>query len=103
MAGYGQMMKQMNKLQRDMEKKQAELDAREFVKSANAGMITITAMGNKEIKSITIADEMMTVEDKELLEDMLILAVNDLIKEIEEVSEKELGKLTNGMKMPGLF
>jgi DNA-binding YbaB/EbfC family protein len=84
-----------------MEKKQAELDAKEFVKTAGGGMITIKASGNKAIVELIINDDLLT--DKEILQDMLMLAINELMSEIEEVSEKELGKLTGGMKIPGLF
>ncbi|MGL5042176.1 MAG: YbaB/EbfC family nucleoid-associated protein [Culicoidibacterales bacterium] len=95
------MMKQMNKLQRDMETKQAELAAQAFSKTAGGGLITIKALGNKTITELTISDELL--EDKEILQDMLILATNELMSEIEAVSEKEIGKLTGGMKIPGLF
>jgi len=103
MAGYAQMMQQMKKMQRDIEKKQAELDAREFTAEAGAGVVKVTALGTKEITEIIVADALSVEEDKEMLIDLIRLAVNTVMKEIEEVSDSELNKLTGGMNVPGLF
>lgn len=103
MAGYAQMMKQMKKMQRDIEKKQAELDAREFTAEAGSGMVKVTALGTKEITEIIVADELYAEDEREMLLDLIRLATNTVIQEIEEVSDKELDKLTGGMNMPGLF
>lgn len=103
MAGYAQMMQQMKKMQRDIEKKQAELDAREFTASSGSGMVNVTALGTKEITAINIADELFADDDKEMIADLVRLAVNTVIKEIEEISDAELEKLTGGANLPGLF
>lgn len=103
MAGYGQMMQQMKKLQRDIDKKQAELDEQEFSAQAGSGRVTVVAKGTKEITAIQIADELMVLEEKEMLADLLRVAVNQVMQEIETVSDAELNKLTGGTNLPGMF
>jgi len=103
MAGYGQMMQQMKKMQRQIEAKQGELDAREFSASSASGMVVVKALGTKEITAIEIDPQLFAEEERELIGDLVRLAVNTVIEEIEQVSETELEKITGGMNMPGLF
>lgn len=103
MAGYAQMMQQMKKMQRNIDKKQAELDVMEFHGTAGSGTVKVTALGTKEIINIEIADELIALEEKEMLIDLIRLATNNVIAEVEKTSEEELAKLTGGMNMPGLF
>jgi len=103
MAGYGQMMQQMKKMQRDIEAKQAEIDAREFSATSASGLIVVKALGTKEITEITIDPSLFADDEREMVGDLVRLAVNTVITEIENVSEKELEKITGGMNLPGLF
>jgi len=103
MAGYAGMMKQMKKIERDMAKTQATLDARSFSAESAGGKIVVTALGTKEITDITIDSELFTAEEQEMIGDLIRLAVNTVITEIETVSDAELAKVTGGMNLPGLF
>ena len=87
------MMKQAQKLQKEMMSSKEEIDKTVF--TASQSFVTVEVMGNKEIKSIKIDT------DIEMLEDMLLVAINDAIKKIDKETEKKLGKYTQGM--PGLF
>lgn len=91
------MLRQAQKLQSEMMKEKKSID--ETVFEGNSELVTIKAYGNKQIESINIKDEAM--EDKELLEDMLLIAFNDVINKIEKKTEEKMGKYTNGMS--GLF
>lgn len=91
------MLRQAQKLQSEMMKEKKAID--ETVFEGNSELVTIKAYGNKQIESINIKDEAM--EDKELLEDMLLIAFNDVINKIEKKTEEKMGKYTNGMS--GLF
>jgi len=103
MAGYGQMMQQMKKMQRDIELKQGELNAREFNASSGSGMVSVRALGTKEITEVIISPELLKDEDAEMVGELVRLAVNTVIKEIETTTEAELSKLTGGINLPGLF
>lgn len=91
------MLRQAQKLQSEMMKEKKAID--ETIFEGNSELVTIKAYGNKQIESINIKDEAM--EDKELLEDMLLIAFNDVINKIEKKTEEKMGKYTNGMS--GLF
>lgn len=93
------MMKQAQKLQKDMMKAKEEIDKTEFV--GKSSFVTATVMGNKEVKNIKIDAELNELDDVEMLEDMLVVALNDAMKQIEVETENKLGKFTQGM--PGLF
>ncbi|GBU10856.1 nucleoid-associated protein [Erysipelotrichaceae bacterium] len=97
------MMKQMGKIQRDIEKKQQEIDVKIFEKKTAGDAIVLKATGAKKLVGIEIDDTLILLEDKEILQDMLVLGLNELITEIEMYSETELQKMTGGMKMPGIF
>lgn len=91
------MLRQAQKLQSEMMKEKKAID--ELIFEGNSELVTIKAYGNKQIESINIKDEAM--EDKELLEDMLLIAFNDVINKIDNKTEEKMGKYTNGMS--GLF
>ncbi len=102
-ANMQQMMRQAQKLQQQMEKVQAEIEAREFEASAGGGMVTAKVNGKKELLGLTIKPEAVDPDDVEMLSDMVVAAVNEALREAAEVSEREMGKLTGGLNMPGLF
>ena len=98
-----QLARQAQKLQQQMTEKQAELEAQEFEASAGGGMVTAKVTGKKQLVALTIKPEAVDPEDVELLQDMVLAAVNEAIKQAEDTVEREMGKITGGMKMPGMF
>lgn len=93
------MLKQAQKLQKDMMNAKNEIDKMEFVKETS--LVKVVASGDKKIKSISINKDNIDAIDVEMLEDMILVAVNDVLKQIEKVTEDKMGKYTKGM--PGLF
>lgn len=93
------MLKQAQKMQQDMIKKQEELDAREFTASSGGGVITATVFGRKELKSIEIKPEAVDPDDIEMLQDLVIAAVNEALRIANETVAEELGKLTGGLNL----
>lgn len=94
-----QLMRQAQKMQADMQKKQAELNAATFTAQAGGGMVTVTVYGTKEVKSIEIKPEVVDSDDVEMLQDLILAGVNAAIKEASEAVEREMGKLTGGMNL----
>ena len=97
------MLRQAQKMQEDMAAKQEELDAREYDISAGGGVVNVKINGKKEILSIDLKPEIVDPDDIETLSDILVAAVNEAIKRVEETNSEELGKITGPMNMPGLF
>ena len=97
------MIKQAQKMQEDMEALQQELDAREYDISAGGGVVAVKINGKKEILSIDIQPEIVDPDDIETLSDILVAAVNEAIKRVEDTNSTEMAKITGGMGMPGLF
>ena len=98
-----QMLKQAQKMQEKLAKVQEELEAREYEASAGGGMVTVKANGKKEILALTIQPEAVDPEDVEMLQDMVMAAVNEALRAATETTEREMSKLTGGLNMPGLF
>ncbi len=103
MANMGKMMKQMQKAQKQMEELQNELEEKEVEASSGGGAVTVKANGKKEIISITIDKDVVDPEDVEMLEDLVMAAVNEALREAEELMAEGMKKLTGGMNIPGLF
>ncbi|MBQ3015129.1 MAG: YbaB/EbfC family nucleoid-associated protein [Clostridia bacterium] len=97
------MLRQAQKMQEDMAAKQEELDAREYDISAGGGVVNVKINGKKEILAIDLKPEIVDPDDIETLSDILVAAVNEAIKRVEETNSEELGKITGPMNMPGLF
>ena len=99
------MIKQAQKMQEDMEALQAELDEREYDISAGGGMVSLKINGKKEVLSMDIKPEIVDPDDIETLSDILVAAVNEAIKRVEDTNSSEMAKITGsmGMGMPGLF
>ena len=96
-----QMMKQAQKMQQQMMKMQEELDARTYEASSGGGMVKATVSGKRELLSLEINPQAADPEDTELLQDMILAAVNEALREGEETREKEMNRLGGGMG--GLF
>lgn len=99
-GGMGNLMGQMRKLQEEMEKTQAALADEEVSISVGGGVVTVVATGAQEIRSITIKPEAVNPEDVELLQDMVLAAVNEALQKSKELSEERMGALTGGMGLP---
>lgn len=97
------MIKQAQKMQEDMEALQAELETREYDISAGGGMVGVKINGKKEIISIDIKPEIVDPDDIETLSDILVAAVNEAIKRVEETNSTEMNKITGNLNMPGMF
>ncbi|CAN5562117.1 hypothetical protein BH10CHL1_BH10CHL1_21150 [soil metagenome] len=103
MGGGGNMnnlMGQMRKLQEEMEKTQEALADEEVTATSGGGVVTVVANGSQEIRSITIKPEAVNAEDVELLQDMVLAAVNDALQKSKALSEERLGSLTGGLGLP---
>ena len=97
------MLRQAQKMQEDMAAKQEELDAREYDISAGGGVVNVKINGKKEILAIDLKPEIVDPDDIETLSDILVAAVNEAIKRVEDTNAEEMGKITGPMNMPGLF
>ncbi len=98
-ANMQQLMRQAQKMQQDMQKLQAELGEREITASAGGGAVTVTAYGKKEIKSIEINPECVDPDDVEMLQDMVLAAVNEALRKADEMMSAEMSKLTGGLNI----
>ncbi len=97
------MLKQAQKMQEDMEAKQAELEQREYDISAGGGVVNVKINGKKELLSVKLAEEIVDPDDIETLEDLIVAAVNEAIKKVESVSSAEMSQITGKMNLPGMF
>ena len=96
------MLKQAQKMQEDMAALQEDLDAREYEISAGGGVVGVKINGKKEILSIDIQPEIVDPEDIETLSDILVAAVNEAIKRVEDTNNAEMSKITGSIGMPGM-
>ena len=102
MKGFGNMMKEAQKLQAQMEKMQEEIGKRKVDATAGGGMVTVEANGKQELLSIKIDPEVINKDDAQMLEDLVLAACNEALRKSRELVQQELGKLTGGLKIPGL-
>ncbi len=97
------MIRQAQKMQEDMAAKQEELNAREYDVSAGGGVVNVKINGQKEILAIDLKPEIVDPDDIETLSDILVAAINEAIKRVEDTNSAELNKITGPMNLPGLF
>ena len=98
-----QLQRQAMKLQQQMTKMQEELEEREYEATAGGGVVTAKVNGKKELVALTIKPEAVDPDDVEMLQDTVMAAVNEALRTATETSEREMGKLTGGMNLGGLF
>ncbi len=98
-----QMMKQAQKMQRDLALAQEEIKEITFSATAGGGMVEAVAKGDGSLVELTINPEVVDPEDIEMLQDMILAAVNEALRGVAEESESRLGSVTGGMNIPGLF
>ncbi len=97
------MMKQAQRMQLELAKAQDEIKELEFTATAGGGMVEATALGDMSIRSITISPEAVDPEDVEMLQDMVVAAVNEALHGIADLSNQRLSAATGGMNIPGLM
>ncbi len=102
-GNMNQMLKQAQKMQEDMATLQEDLEARTYTASSGGGMIEVTINGKHMVEKITINPDAVDPEDTEMLEDLITVAVNEAIGNAIKTSEEEMGAITGGLNMPGLF
>ena len=103
MKGMGNMMKQAQKLQAKMMRMQDELGDKTVEASAGGGMVKVVANGKQQVVSLEIEKEVVDPDDVEMLQDLVLAAINDALTKSQEMVSSEMGKLTGGMKIPGLM
>jgi len=108
--GYGSgpasmqgMIKQAQKMQEQITSVQEEIENENFTATTGGGVVEITMNGRKQVQSLTIKPEVVDKDDIETLQDLIISAVNECVKQIEETSETKMGAVTGGVSFPGLF
>jgi len=102
MKGMGNMMKQAQQLQSKMMKLQEELAEKTVESSSGGGMVKVTANGRQQVLSIQIEKEVVDPDDVEMLQDLVLAAINDALAKAQEMVSSEMGKLTGGLNIPGL-
>lgn len=98
-----QMIKQAQKMQEEMKVKQEELEQQEFQSTSGGGMVEVTITGKKEIKSIIVKPEIVNPDDIEMLQDLVVAAVNEAIRKVEDITNEEMEKITGSLNIPGVF
>ncbi len=105
-GGKGNMQKQLAQvqaMQAMMEKTQGEIEAKEFETSAGGGAVTVKVNGKKELLAVNLKPEVVDPDDIEMLQDLILAAVNEAMRQVDELSEQEMGKVTGGINIPGIF
>ena len=97
-----QMLRQAQKMQADMEKEQSEINDATFEGTSGGGAVKIIMKGDKTVESVEIKPEVVDPEDVEMLQDLIMVAANEALRQMEEISQNEMGKLTAGLGIPGL-
>jgi DNA-binding YbaB/EbfC family protein len=102
-GGLGNIMKQAQMMQKRMEELQKELESREVEASSGGGMVTAVVNGKQQVLSLKIDPSVADPEDVEMLQDLVTAAINEALKQSQQMAQEEMGKLTGGMNIPGLF
>ena len=97
------MIRQAQKMQEQMAALQDELNAREFTASAGGGMVTATVLGNRTVKAIEIKPEAVDPDDVDMLQDMVLAAVNEALDSAQQLASQQMGAITGGLNIPGLM
>ena len=99
------MMKQAQKMQRQMEEQAKELETKQFTATAGGGAVKVTVSGKREVLSVELQEEVVDPEDIEMLQDLVVAAVNEALRQVDEANSSVMNKLTGGIGggMPGLF
>ncbi|SRR5690554_2335004 len=101
MGNMGNMMKQMQKMQKKMMQAQEELYEMTFEATAGGGMVKVVANGKREIVDVEINEEVVDPDDVEMLQDLVLAATNDVLKQVEDTTNEKMGQFTKGLNVPG--
>ena len=101
-GGMGNLMKQAQQMQQKMLKLQEEIAQKTLEASVGGGMVTVTVNGKSEVLRIKIEPQVVDPDDVEMLEDLIVAGVNEALRKAQEMMAEEMGKLTGGLKIPGL-
>jgi len=101
--GLGNIMKQAQLMQQKMARMQQELENRNVEASSGGGMVTAIVSGKQKLVSLKIEKEVVDPEDIEMLQDLIVAAINEALSKSQQMAQEEMGKLTGGLNMPGLF
>ena len=102
MKGFGNILKEAQKLQAQLEALREEAAKKKVEATAGGGMVTVEANGNQEIVSIKIDREVINPEDPQMLEDLVLAACNEALRKSRELVQAEMGKIAGGLRIPGL-
>lgn len=102
-ANLNNLMKQAQKMQKQMQEMQKELENKEFKATVGGGAVAVVANGKKQIVNIEIKPEVVDPDDVEMLQDLILSACNEALKQAEDTTANEMGKLTGGINIPGMF
>ncbi len=105
MKGFGNInniMQKAQEMQEELEKKKEELAKKEVEATSGGGMVTVVVNGNEEVIDISIEEEVIDPEDSEMLEDLILAAVNNAKEKAQEMKEEEMGDITGGMDIPNI-
>ena len=91
------LMKQAQRMQRQMEESQKEMETKEFTAKAGGGAVEVTVSGKKEVVKITLAEEVVDPEDIEMLQDLIVAATNEALRQVDEANSAAMSKMTGGM------
>lgn len=103
MGNMNNMMKQVKKMQDQMMKAQEELKEKTVEGKAGGGVVTVIVNGHKEVKDVQIKPEAVDPDDIDMLQDLVLAAINDAMKQVDEMTSQQMGQFTGGMNIPGLF
>ncbi len=102
-ANMNNMIKQAQKMQQNMLKMQEEIEKEEFEASAGGGVVTVTMSGKKELTTVTIKPEAVDPDDVEMLQDLVLTAVNDVLGKVDAANNAKMSSITGGLNIPGMF
>ena len=102
-ANMNQMIKQAQKMQEQMMKMQEEMETKTYEAAAGGGAVKVVIDGKREIKEVILSPEVVDPDDIEMLQDLIIAAVNEGLRKVDEESSAQLGSITGGLNIPGLF
>jgi len=103
MKNMNQLMKQAKKMQEDIMKAQEALGEQTVLGTAGGGAVKIVMDGHKQVKEVTLDKEVVTADDTEMLQDLILAAFQDAMQKVEELTESQLGQYTRGLNMPGMI
>ncbi len=101
-ASMQKQVQAMQAMQAQMEATQAEIEAKEFTTTAGGGAVSCTVNGKREVVKLELSKDVVDPDDIEMLQDLIMVAVNEGIRQVDEVTNQEMGKITGGLSIPGL-